>query len=144
MGGSNFGCGSSREHAVWGLQQYGIHAVIATSFAEIFHGNAMNNQLLLVTLPPDQVEQLMDESDDANGLSIKIDIAAQTLHSSHVQACFELMPRHRKMFLENLDSIGLSLTYQDQITRLAQKHWSQQPWLHNVAEFCTRTGNEPS
>jgi 3-isopropylmalate/(R)-2-methylmalate dehydratase small subunit len=133
IGGSNFGCGSSREHAVWGLQQFGIRAVIASSYAEIFHSNAMNNRLLLVTLPPELVAKLMDDADDPLGNGIEIDIATQTLRSRSVQATFELMPRHRQMFLEGLDSIGLSLTYQEQIAAFARDHWARQPWLRDIA-----------
>ena len=133
VGGSNFGCGSSREHAVWGLQQFGIRAVIASSFAEIFYSNAMNNRLLLVTLAPDLVARLMGDADDPSGNAIEIDITAQTLRSRSVQASFELMSRHRKMFLEGLDSIGLSLTCQDEISRFARDHWARQPWLRDVA-----------
>ncbi len=133
VGGSNFGCGSSREHAVWGLQQFGIRAVVAPSFAEIFHSNAMNNRLLLVTLPQLDIERLMADAEDAAHNEVAIDITAQTLRSRSVQAGFALLPRHRRMFLEGLDSIGLSLSYQAQIDAFAQRHWAQQPWLRDVA-----------
>jgi len=133
LGGANFGCGSSREHAVWGLQQYGIRAVVAPSFGEIFYSNAMNNRLLLVTLPAEQVAQLMDDADDPAGATLRIDIGAQTLHGRRLSARFELLARHRRMFLEGLDSIGLSLTYQAHITEFARQHWARQPWLQDVA-----------
>jgi len=133
IGGSNFGCGSSREHAVWGLQQFGIHAVVASSYGEIFYSNAMNNRLLLVTLTPEEVARLMDDADDPQGAPVSIDVSAQTLRSRQVNAHFELMPRHRRMFLEGLDSIGLSLTYQARIESFAQAHWARQPWLKDVA-----------
>jgi 3-isopropylmalate/(R)-2-methylmalate dehydratase small subunit len=138
IAGSNFGCGSSREHAVWGLQQFGFRAVIASSYAEIFHSNAMNNRLLLVTLPPEQIAKLMDDADDPSGNAIQIDITAQTLRSRSVQARFELMPRHRQMFLDGLDSIGLSLTYRDQIAAFAHDHWARQPRLRDVAATTMR------
>ncbi|PZQ00208.1 MAG: 3-isopropylmalate dehydratase small subunit [Variovorax paradoxus] len=133
VGGSNFGCGSSREHAVWGLQQFGIRAIVAPSFAEIFHANAMNNRLLLVSLPAAQIAQLMDDADDPATNAVDIDLAAQTLASRSVQARFDLLPRHRRMFLEGLDSIGLSLTYRAQTEAFAQRHWAAQPWLRDVA-----------
>ena len=142
VGGSNFGCGSSREHAVWGLQQFGIRAIVASSYAEIFHSNAMNNRLLLVTLPPEQSARLMDDADDPAANSVTIDIGAQTLRSRSVQASFDLLPRHRRMFLEGLDSIGLSLTYQDQIAAFARQHWTRAPWLKDVAATArARLGN---
>ncbi|WP_326543488.1 3-isopropylmalate dehydratase small subunit [Pseudorhodoferax sp.] len=133
VGGSNFGCGSSREHAVWGLLQYGIRAVVAPSYAEIFHSNAMNNRLLLVTLAQPEIDRLMDDADDPARNAVCIDIAAQTLSSASVQAGFALLSRHRRMFMEGLDSIGLSLGYAAQIDAFAQRHWAQQPWLRDVA-----------
>lgn len=133
VAGSNFGCGSSREHAVWGLQQFGIRAIIASSYAEIFHSNAMNNRLLLVSLPPATIEQLMADAEDPSHNGIVIDIDTQHVQSRNVQASFDLVPRHRRMFLEGLDNIGLSMTYRDDIARFAATHWQQQPWLKNVA-----------
>jgi 3-isopropylmalate/(R)-2-methylmalate dehydratase small subunit len=131
LGGANFGCGSSREHAVWGLLQYGIRAVIAPSFGEIFYSNAMNNRLLLVMLPPEQVGALMDEAEAGEGLHIDVD--AMRVRGRAVDAAFELSPRHRRMFTEGLDQIGLSLAYREQIDRFAAAHWAAQPWLRDVA-----------
>lgn len=136
--GSNFGCGSSREHAVWGLQQFGIRAVVAPSFAEIFYSNAMGNRLLLVTLPQDKIEQLMIDVDDTSHNKISIDVESQTLSSHSVKATFELLPRHRRMFLEGLDVIGLTITYEKQIESFAREHWARQPWLRDVAASATR------
>jgi len=133
IAGSNFGCGSSREHAVWGLQQFGIKAIIASSYAEIFYSNAMNNRLLLVSLPPATIERLMADADDPNHNGIVIDIDTQHVQSRNVQASFDLVPRHRRMFLEGLDNIGLSMTYRNDIERFAEAHWQRQPWLKNVA-----------
>ena len=126
-------CGSSREHAVWGLQQFGIRAVVAPSYAEIFYSNAMNNRMLLVMLPPETIAKLMDDADDPSSNTIQINVTEQTLRSRSVQAGFELMPRHRRMFLEGLDNIGLSVTYRDEIDAFARAHWMQQPWLRDVA-----------
>lgn len=133
VGGSNFGCGSSREHAVWGLQQAGIRAVVAPSYGEIFFSNAMNNRLLLVTLAPELIEKLMDDADDPAGNALSIDIVARQLRSRSVEAGFDLSPRHAKMFVEGLDIIGLSLTYQDRIEAFSRAHWQRQPWLRDVA-----------
>lgn len=133
IAGSNFGCGSSREHAVWGLQQFGIKAIIASSYAEIFYSNAMNNRLLLVSLPPAAIERLMADADDPRHNGIVIDIDTQHVQSRNVQASFDLVPRHRRMFLEGLDNIGLSMTYRDDIERFAEAHWQRQPWLKDVA-----------
>jgi 3-isopropylmalate/(R)-2-methylmalate dehydratase small subunit len=134
IGGNNFGCGSSREHAVWGLQQAGIRAVVAPGFGEIFYSNAMGNGLLLVTLPEADVRRLMDEADAMPGSSVSIDVAALTLRSAGgVQARFEMLPRHQQMLLEGLDAIGLSMTHRDRIEAFARAHWAAQPWLRNVA-----------
>jgi 3-isopropylmalate/(R)-2-methylmalate dehydratase small subunit len=134
IAGPNYGCGSSREHAVWGMQQYGFKAVIASSFAEIFYSNAMGNHLLLVVLPEDQVQALMQEADDKHGpIQIKIDIENGVVSSLKYRFTFSMSARHRQMFLEGLDVIGLTLKYQDQIDRFAQSHWQAKPWIKNIA-----------
>lgn len=133
IGGSNFGCGSSREHAVWGIQQFGIKAVIAPSFGEIFYSNAMNNQLMLVMLPPEQVETLIQDVESEESHSILIDVEQLRVKSKSLDTTFFISDRHRKMFLENLDVIGLTLQQRDDITAFAEKHWQQHPWCKNVA-----------
>jgi 3-isopropylmalate/(R)-2-methylmalate dehydratase small subunit len=136
LGGANFGCGSSREHAVWGLQQYGIQAVIAPSFGEIFYSNAMNNGLMLVMLPEADMAVLMadaDTADNARDGTVSIDVANLRVKSTSVETTFTLSARHQRMFLEGLDVIGLSLTYQTQIEAFTQQHWAQQPWVRDVA-----------
>jgi 3-isopropylmalate/(R)-2-methylmalate dehydratase small subunit len=142
VGGANFGCGSSREHAVWGLQQYGIQAVVASSFAEIFYSNAMNSGLMLVTLPQTQIDQLMSDADDVANGQVSIDVRTLRLTSANVDAAFVLSPRHQHMALEGLDVIGLSLTYREQISAFAQAHWARQPWVRDVAALTRqRLGN---
>lgn len=133
VGGPNFGCGSSREHAVWGLQQYGIQAVIASSFGEIFYGNAMNNRLLLVMLPEADIEQLTRDAATPGANGITIDLASMTVQSHSHRATFTLSERHRHMFLEGLDMIGASLLHRDAILAFAETHWQQKPWLKAVA-----------
>ncbi|MDZ4073834.1 MAG: 3-isopropylmalate dehydratase small subunit [Hylemonella sp.] len=134
LGGSNFGCGSSREHAVWGLLDYGIKAIIAPSFAEIFYSNAMGNQLLLVALPVEQVEQLMALCERADAPEISIDVEKLEVHCAGLPAMkFEISPRHQEMFLKGVDVVGMSLSYMDEIKAFAQAHWQQQPWTQDVA-----------
>ncbi|MGB1012210.1 MAG: 3-isopropylmalate dehydratase small subunit [Thiolinea sp.] len=130
--GPNFGCGSSREHAVWGLQQFGIRAVIASGFGEIFYSNAMNNGLVAVMLPQDDVDALLAEM-DANG-PLPVDIALDRLE---VQALgrnmtFQLSERHQNMLLQGLDMVGASLQYEQEIVEFAQRHWARQPWAKDV------------
>ncbi len=134
LGGNNFGCGSSREHAVWGLQQAGIRAVIAPGFGEIFYSNAMGNGLLLVALPEADVLRLMAEADQVPRNAVTIDVETLTLRSAGgVEARFEMLPRHQRMLLEGLDAIGLSMTYREQIDAFAKAHWEAQPWVKDVA-----------
>lgn len=133
VGGANFGCGSSREHAVWGLQQFGIRAVIAPSFGEIFYSNALNNGLLVVMLPEPVVAALMRDADDVANGQVRIDVQALTVRSAGVDAPFTLSVRHQRMVLEGLDVIGLSLTYQPQIEAFASAHWARHPWLRDVS-----------
>ncbi|WP_137895932.1 3-isopropylmalate dehydratase small subunit [Ramlibacter sp. 2FC] len=134
IAGPNFGCGSSREHAVWGLQQYGIEAVIASSFGEIFYSNAMNNRLLAVMLPQADVQVLMKEADEsADPLRVEIDVQSLTVRTPRNTRSFVLSERHRRMFLDGLDMIGASLTYQRAIDAFAKRHWAEQPWLRDVA-----------
>ena len=134
LGGSNFGCGSSREHAVWGLAQFGFKAIIAPSFAEIFYSNAMGNQLLLVALPVDQVEALMELSEREHPPEIKIDIEKLQVHCADLPPMkFDISKRHQEMFLRGVDVVGMSLTYLDEIKAFANAHWADQPWLKDVA-----------
>ena len=142
IGGPNFGCGSSREHAVWGLQQFGIHAVIASSFGEIFYSNAMNNRLLLVMLPEADVALLLAGASDPAAHRITIDVAAMTVSNGTHTAPFTLSDRHRHMFLEGLDMIGASLKHKAAILAFADRHWQQKPWLKAVAQRTrARLGN---
>jgi 3-isopropylmalate/(R)-2-methylmalate dehydratase small subunit len=132
VGGSNFGCGSSREHAVWGLQQYGIKAIIASSYGEIFYSNAMNNRLLLVMLPEDVVQQIMADAADPATSRVSIDVERMTVKSHSVEAPFTLSERHRHMFLQGLDIIGATLALQQQIEDFQRKHWAARPWLQDI------------
>jgi 3-isopropylmalate/(R)-2-methylmalate dehydratase small subunit len=141
VGGSNFGCGSSREHAVWGLQQYGIKAVIASSYGEIFYSNAMNNRLLLVMLPEDVVQQIMADASKPATSQVSIDVESMTVRSHSVEAPFTLSERHRHMFLQGLDIIGATLALQDQIDAFQRRHWAARPWLKDIGHT-TREGLE--
>lgn len=134
VAGANFGCGSSREHAVWGLLQFGIRAVIAPSFGEIFYSNAMNNRLLLVALPEAEVAMLMAAAGDPARTRVRIDLQAMRVRGAGVDVGFSLTPRHRRMFAEGLDMVGLSLTYRDRIEAFAQAHAQREPWLSDVAQ----------
>ena len=130
IGGANFGCGSSREHAVWGLQQYGFHAVIAPSFAEIFYSNAMNNRLVLVQLEREAVDVLLRESTDDPASKIFIDLEAQTVTSTTSGQIFKfpLGARHKRMVIEGMDTIDLTLTSLADIEAFEKRHFERHPW----------------
>jgi len=133
IGGSNFGCGSSREHAVWGMLQYGIQAIVAPSFGEIFYSNAMGNRLLLVQLPVEKIEAMMNLADASDSPQMNIDIAKRHVTFGDEQADFDISARHQSMFLQGVDVIGLTLTYKDEIEAFQRSHWEQQPWVHDVS-----------
>ena len=130
LAGSNFGCGSSREHAVWGLQQYGIAAVIAPSYGEIFYGNALNNRLLPVVLAQDEIAMLAASLAQAELPALSIDLVAMTF-TAPGGLCFpfKLAPRERQMLVEGLDMIALTLRMQPQIAAFEARHMAAQPWM---------------
>jgi len=134
VAGPNFGCGSSREHAVWGLQQFGIRAVIAPSFGEIFFFNALNNGLLLVALPAPQVDALLQRVSNTASPQVRIDLLAGTVAAADGWAAsFQLSARHRDMFAHGQDMVGASLQQLDEIARYEAAHWARHPWMRDVA-----------
>ena len=114
--GRNFGCGSSREHAAWALFQFGIRAIVAPSFADIFQSNCFQNGLLPVTLPNEVLRFLMDQANSAPGYRITVDLK-ECLVSDETgfEASFEIDPFRRQCLLEGLDDIGLALRHLDEI-----------------------------
>lgn len=134
VGGANFGCGSSREHAVWGLSQFGIQAVIAPSFAEIFYSNAMNNRLLLVVLSEDEVKRILADVAHPQTAHVAIDLVTMTVQSHRTRARFTLHERHRRMFLDNLDLVDATLTLKPQIDTFVAQYQQRYPWQTNVAD----------
>ena len=107
----NFGSGSSREHAVWAIVDYGIRAIIAPSFADIFYSNCFKNGVLPIKLSSEEVDYLFKNED----AEIEIDLYAQTVHADRMQTYFELDEFRKKLLLAGLDDIGVSLQYEDQI-----------------------------
>ena len=134
LGGANFGCGSSREHAVWGLQQFGVRAVIASSFGEIFYSNAMNNGLMLATVSEADMQRLFAEAAASDSpLQLRIDVARLQVHSATGTASFTLSGRHQRMFMEGLDMLGASLQHLPAIRAFADQWQAAHPWLKDVA-----------
>ncbi len=127
IGGPNFGCGSSREHAVWGLQQLGIEAIIAPSFGEIFFGNALNNRLLLIALEQEKVDALLADMADGNH-QLTIDLNAMIVSTAQRSFPFTLGARHRQMIVEGLDMIGATMQLLPEIERFETAHDARSPW----------------
>jgi 3-isopropylmalate/(R)-2-methylmalate dehydratase small subunit len=122
-GGSNFGCGSSREHAVWALAEYGIRAIIAPSFAPIFAANCIRNGLLPMVLPAEVVAQIA-------GQSVAIDLAAQTLSCGGETHSFAIDAEAKAMLLEGLDAIDLTLKFGAAIDAWTQTDRAARPWIY--------------
>ncbi|SAL78138.1 3-isopropylmalate dehydratase, small subunit [Caballeronia terrestris] len=128
--GANFGCGSSREHAVWGLQQAGFEAVIAPSFGEIFYFNALNNRLLLVMLDPSTMAKLMELVSDPAKSQLTIDVQRQrVITADGAEYPFELPARQKHMFIEGLDMIGMTLSDAKAIDAFEARHYADHPWM---------------
>ena len=133
LGGANFGCGSSREHAVWGLQQFGVRAVIASGFGEIFYSNAMNNGLMLATVSEEDAQRLFAEAASGAPMQVRIDVERLEVSSATGTARFTLSDRHRRMFMDGLDMLGSSLQHLPAIHAFAERWHAANPWLKNVA-----------
>jgi 3-isopropylmalate/(R)-2-methylmalate dehydratase small subunit len=130
IAGSNFGCGSSREHAVWGLQQFGIAAVIAPSYGEIFYGNALNNRLLPIMLEQSAIDALVAALAQAEQPTLEIDLLAMTITAPDgTLTPFDLAPRSRRMLVDGMDMVALTLQSMPQIVAFEQRHVAAQPWM---------------
>jgi 3-isopropylmalate/(R)-2-methylmalate dehydratase small subunit len=125
----NFGCGSSREHAVWALDGFGIRCVIAPSFADIFHSNCFKNGLLPVTLPAATVDALFAAVAADAALPVTVDLAAQTVRWSKAEASFAIDTFRKDCLLQGLDEIGLTLQHADAIRAYEAKRAQSAPWL---------------
>jgi len=126
----NFGCGSSREHAPWALEDFGFRVVIAPSFADIFYNNAFKNGLLLVTLPEETVDELFREVEANEGYRLDVDLENQRLITPSGEILeFEVDPFRKHCLLEGLDDIGITLQDKDAIRAFEAKHRQARPWL---------------
>ena len=126
----NFGCGSSREHAVWSLMDFGFKVVIAESFADIFYNNCFNNGLLPIAISEQEISTLLDLSNKRK--EIEIDLQNQIIFVEDNEiAHFEIDPFRKKCILEGLDEIGLSLTHSSEIKEFERKHSLKSPWIFN-------------
>jgi 3-isopropylmalate/(R)-2-methylmalate dehydratase small subunit len=127
--GANFGCGSSREHAPWALLDFGISCVIAPSFADIFYNNAFKNGILLITLPPSEIDKLMDDAARGANATITVDLPNQEIRGPDGGVIrFEIDPFKKTCLLEGLDDIGLTLAKQDRIAAYERQAQMARPW----------------
>jgi len=128
----NFGCGSSREHAPWALEDYGFRAIIAPSFADIFFNNCFKNGMLPIVLSADDVDALFKETESAEGYKLNIDLSTQTISTPSGKTYkFEVDAFRKHCLLNGLDDIGLTMQHQDSIKAFETKHRAAQPWLFN-------------
>lgn len=127
----NFGCGSSREHAPWALQQNGYRAIIAPSYGDIFYNNSLNNGLLVIRLADAQVDQLFHDCAAFPGFQLIIDLEAQQVRAvdGRFSFAFEIAAGKRERMLNGWDDIGLTLKHRAEIAAFEAKHLAQQPWL---------------
>jgi 3-isopropylmalate/(R)-2-methylmalate dehydratase small subunit len=126
----NFGCGSSREHAPWAIDQYGFRAVIAPSFADIFFNNCFKNGLLPIVLPEATVSRLFDEVAAFPGYSLTIDLERQVIvEPQGNEIPFDVQPFRKYCLLNGLDDIGLTLRHKDKIAQYEAQRLATKPWL---------------
>ncbi len=126
----NFGCGSSREHAPWALQDYGFRVVIAPSFADIFFNNCFKNGILPIALDADVVDELFAEVNNNEGYQLSVDLAAQTIRKpSGKTISFNVDEFRKHCLLNGLDDIGLTLQHVDDIKAYEHRRAQQAPWL---------------
>ncbi|HPK32995.1 MAG TPA: 3-isopropylmalate dehydratase small subunit, partial [Ottowia sp.] len=130
----NFGCGSSREHAPWALQQFGFRAILAPSFADIFFNNCFKNGLLPIVLPESAVARLFDEVAAFPGYQLTVDLERQVVVKPDGSTLpFDVQPFRKYCLLNGLDDIGLTLRHKDKIQAYEANRLATKPWLaHTV------------
>jgi len=127
----NFGCGSSREHAVWALMEYGFRAVIAPSFGDIFYQNSLKSGLLPIQLAAMEVEQLFEIVLEEPTTTLSVDLEAQAVgvREHQISFHFEIDPFRKNCLINGLDDIALTLSKADKIRAFERRHWQTYPWL---------------
>ncbi|MFO1190372.1 MAG: 3-isopropylmalate dehydratase small subunit [Alphaproteobacteria bacterium] len=127
---NNFGCGSSREHAPWGLADFGIRCVIAPSFADIFFNNSFKNGILLITLPREQVLDILRESENGANATFTVDLETQEIRRPSGKVTrFDIDPFKKNCLLNGLDDIGLTLQSKEKIASFETGYYRERPWL---------------
>jgi 3-isopropylmalate/(R)-2-methylmalate dehydratase small subunit len=130
VAGDNFGCGSSREHAPWALEDFGIRCVISTSFADIFHNNCFQNGILPIKLPQEDIDKLMDDASRGANAVVTVDLEAQEIRGPDGGVIkFDIDPFRKHCLLNGLDGIGLTMAKTKQIDAYENKAKTERPWL---------------
>jgi len=127
--GANFGCGSSREHAVWGLNQLGIRAIIGTSFAGIFDDNCQRNGVLTLTLSEEDYQRLSAVANNAASNRITVSLEQQAILFNNQRIAFSISALKREMLLGGGSAVDWTLQYESDITQFETQHFAQRPWL---------------
>jgi 3-isopropylmalate/(R)-2-methylmalate dehydratase small subunit len=132
--GPNFGCGSSREHAVWGLCQLGIRALIGTTFAGIFDDNCQNNGLLTLSLAPEQLAMLLERVAHPDGNRLTIDLPDQRIlvEATGETLAFDVPPARKERLLNGLDAVSATLRHADEIRAFEARHRTAHPWFYGA------------
>ena len=130
----NFGCGSSREHAPWALEQYGFRAILAPSFADIFFNNCFKNGMLPIPLSEAEISQLFDEVNVTPGYTLTIDLPRQRVVTPQGREIpFDVQPFRKECLLNGWDDIGLTLRHKDKIATFEAHRLATKPWLARTA-----------
>jgi len=133
VAGDNFGCGSSREHAPWALEDFGIRCVIAPSFADIFYNNAAKNGMLLIKLPQKDIDDLMHDAELGANAKITVDLQKQEItRPDGTVIKFDIDPFKKHCLLNGLDDIGLTMQKEKKIESFEGKNRAEQPWLYGA------------
>jgi len=138
----NFGCGSSREHAVWGLEDIGVQAILAPSFADIFRNNCSKVGLLTIVLDQSDIDYLMSRAEELPDSQVRIDLSSQTvrLDGSDWQRGFEIDPFVKHRLLNGLDDIGITMQYEEEISSYESSRSSQKPDTSSAFEDTFKVG----
>lgn len=126
----NFGCGSSREHAPWALEDYGFRSIIAPSFADIFYNNCFKNGMLPIKLSSQEVDELFQFVNATVGTKLIIDLPNQVVIAGNKKYSFEVDPFRKDCLLKGLDDIGLTLVHESKITEFEKKNKKEMNWLY--------------
>ena len=125
----NFGCGSSREHAVWALTDYGFTTIIAPSFADIFKNNSYKNGLLLIEIDKEKIDEIFKQITEKKTINIEVDVHNQFIYLEEKQFPFELDDFKKKFLLDGIDEVGFTLQHQNKIEDFEKNYKKTVPWL---------------